>query len=495
MKKQLLIVAMVAAMFQPTEAVYTWAYYYQPTTWKEAKIWWQIEMNTVEEKILYIGGEGRLPDSDEDNTYHFPFSYLHGGPYSWVLPWRDDGSFVELTGKYGWINLDWAAMRFIVVYEGITHIGNWWFQGMWHLKEAYVPLTLQSIGDGAFKGCTRLPIFECYNNVKTIGNKAFEDCKDLSTFNIYDLEKIENYKISEAPLTIGNRTFANCKNLKYFNITAGSILGDEVFAGSGLKSIELKSGVSSGDFVFDACHDLESATIQNNTALGKYVFHNCTGLTSATLQAGINTITEGMFQGCSSLPSLNLPNSIISIGANAFNASGITSVNIPNSVTSIGANAFLNTGKLTSVTIPNSVTELGARAFHLSGLTSITVPGSVKDIPFAMCSWCGSLTSVKICEGVKTIGDAAFQDGWTLETVSLPASLEYIDGWAFGDCPGLKVIECNGTTPPAIHSDAFINSNLTNATLYVPHGSVDAYRNAPVWKNFPDIVASPPAAN
>jgi hypothetical protein len=108
-----------------------------------------------------------------------------------------------------------------------------------------------------------------------------------------------------------------------------------------------------------------------------------------------------------------------------------------------------------------------------------------------MCSWCGNLTSVKICEGVKTIGDAAFQDGWTLETVSLPASLEYIDGWAFGDCPGLKVIECNGTTPPAAHSDAFINSDLTKTSICVPHGSVDAYRNAPVWKNFKNIGTYP----
>jgi hypothetical protein len=119
----------------------------------------------------------------------------------------------------------------------------------------------------------------------------------------------------------------------------------------------------------------------------------------------------------------------------------------------------------------------------------------VKNIEDATCVFCGKLTSVRICEGIKTIGDAAFQDGWTLETVSLPASLEYIDGWAFGNCPNLKIIECNGTTPPDIHSDAFINSDLTGVILYVPKGSEPAYRNAPVWKNFPSIVASPPTAN
>jgi hypothetical protein len=68
-----------------------------------------------------------------------------------------------------------------------------------------------------------------------------------------------------------------------------------------------------------------------------------------------------------------------------------------------------------------------------------------------------NLTSVNLCEGVKTVGDAAFQDCWILKTVSLPASLEFVDGWAFGDCLNLKFIECNGMTPPNMHSDAFIN--------------------------------------
>jgi hypothetical protein len=85
------------------------------------------------------------------------------------------------------------------------------------------------------------------------------------------------------------------------------------------------------------------------------------------------------------------------------------------------------------------------------------------------------------------------QENPNLETVSLPAGLEYIDFWALGDCPRLKIIECSATTPPDMNPNAF-GDDLTKITLYVPHGSVDAYRNAPEWKDFPDIVASPPAA-
>jgi hypothetical protein len=241
MKKLLLMIAMVAALFQPAKAdLWSWTYYYQPTSWSEAKVWWQEGLldhfsgyHDPEKYILYVGGEGRLPDSDEKNVYHFPFSYLHGGPYSWTLPWRVDGpsdlvatkDIVDQTS-----NFKLFEPRMLVVENGITHLGNWWFQGLWHLNEVIMPPSLQSVGEGAFKGCESLPLFECYNNVKTIGNRAFEGCKKLSTFNIYDVEKIEDYKISEAALSIGANAFVNCENLRYFNFTTGSTVGDKAFA-------------------------------------------------------------------------------------------------------------------------------------------------------------------------------------------------------------------------------------------------------------------------
>jgi hypothetical protein len=169
----------------------------------------------------------------------------------------------------------------------------------------------------------------------------------------------------------------------------------------------------------------------------------------------------------------------------------LSSVNIPNGVTSIGNSAFEGCSVLKSVNIPVSVTKIGSSAFKQVGLTSITVPGSVKEIEKETFASCGNLTSAKLCEGVETVGNAAFQDCGNLETVSLPASLDSIDGWAFANCPNLKVIECNSMTPPAVHSDAFTNSDITETSICVPYGSVDAYRNAPVWKNFKNIGTYP----
>ena len=113
------------------------------------------------------------------------------------------------------------------------------------------------------------------------------------------------------------------------------------------------------------------------------------------------------------------------------------------SVTSIGERAFRDCSGLTSITIGNSVTSIGNQAFYSCiGLTSITIPGSVTSI------------------GVG----------------------------AFAYCSGLLDMFCYAENVPTTGSDAFNRSNIANATLHVPAGSVGAYQAADQWKNFKEIV-------
>ncbi|MDR2691407.1 MAG: leucine-rich repeat domain-containing protein, partial [Dysgonamonadaceae bacterium] len=300
MKKILLIMVLCTVIIPPARGEYgywSWSYWYCPVSYSEARVYFQVWWGTAGSNV-YVAGEGPLPDSNEGNTKEFPFSYLYGGPYSWALPWRKGGATAEI-GYKGQLDPSPASLKIVLVTvdEGITHVGSWWFAGLGYLQEAVMPWSLQSIGEGAFKSCKKLTYFECPDNVKTIGKSAFEGCNALSTFDVYDLTG--NYKISEAPLNIGNRAFADCGSLKNLKITANSTLGDEVFKGSGLESVDLGNNVKFGSNVFQDCKNfkhftvsaastlgdcalanssLETVTVNDNVTFGKYTFQNCKNL-------------------------------------------------------------------------------------------------------------------------------------------------------------------------------------------------------------------------
>ena len=173
------------------------------------------------------------------------------------------------------------------------------------------------------------------------------------------------------------------------------------------------------------------------------------------------------FDGCDKLTSVSIPNSVTYIGYDAFyGCSGLTSVTIGNSVTSIGNSAFRECSELTSVTIPSSVTSIGDYAFSgCSGLTSITIPNSVT-----------------------YIGDYAFRGCSGLTSVTIPNSVTSIGREAFSGCSGLTSIHCLSSTPPEVSSYAFDSNTRQNATLYVPKGSIKAYKAAYGWEYFKNIV-------
>ena len=132
-------------------------------------------------------------------------------------------------------------------------------------------------------------------------------------------------------------------------------------------------------------------------------------MTSVTIPNSVTTIGESAFANCSSLNSINVASGnthYSSIDGVLYNyvqdtliecPGARTSLTIPNSVTSIGNNAFFYCRGLTSITIPNSVTSIGNDAFgECRGLTSIkclaSIPPSIGDNSFQNISDTCTLT-------------------------------------------------------------------------------------------------------
>jgi len=109
----------------------------------------------------------------------------------------------------------------------------------------------------------------------------------------------------------------------------------------------------------------------------------------------VTTIEDFAFQ-YKAIDSVTIPNSITSIGTQAFqNCAALTSITIPNSVKSIGNGAFTNCTELKNITIPNSVTIIMVNAFSgCKGLTSATIGSGVTKIESNIFGSCTSLTSV-----------------------------------------------------------------------------------------------------
>lgn len=123
-------------------------------------------------------------------------------------------------------------------------------------------------------------------------------------------------------------------------------------------------------------------------------------------------INAGVFQFCSALKSITLPNGLIFIGDGAFaQCSNLTSVIIPNSVKKIGNAVFTGCENLNSVTLSNSITEICTELFReCSSLTSVNIPSSVTSIGSSAFLECRSLSSVTIPNGVISIGRGAFSN-------------------------------------------------------------------------------------
>lgn len=378
------------------------------------------------------------------------------------------------------------------------------------LTEVVLPSHLLSIGEVVFYD----------NNIATVTIPSEVVSIGVSAFSDNDVENII-FEDNSALVTINQGAFANHR------MTSLSLPNGVTFIGASAFSVSA-TAPSASVFAFDLPRNSSTISWENGDgetiALGSRIEEFSTSYSGIvedyTLTDDDVVVEGGVIVSCSynyqsrciTIPSLldgqtvvgissrvfkkkniielSLPNTLESIGLEAFYGNNIANLIIPASVTTIGTSAFslcgiktvdfvsgsklkyigdsaFATNYFTDLELPSSLGHLGIRAFNKNNITVLNGKpfdglffgrnddGSLDSTVVVSCGN-NNLESVVIPEGVKVIEKSVFSMMRELTHVQLPVSIEVIEERCFVACSELRSVSSSSDSHlTSIGSSAF----------------------------------------
>lgn len=379
--------------------------------------------------------------------------------------------------------------------ENIVEISGNGFRSS-YIESAVLP-NIVTMGGNDFRANSAIQLIDLGPNLTSSLSWAFNGCKELTTLIMRattpptaDANTFSGTKLSSGVIFVPAASIPSYAAATNWSTYASRLApledhedgGYVPIADAAVLSVLVAKGVDKNGSGYMSKNEVEAVTsvgtwFQSNTeitsfdefeyftgvkALAAQAFYGCSSLESITIPASVSQIpTYGVFQNCSSLQRVTFKGEIRAIYNEAFqNCSSLSEINIPESVANFGNSAFYGCKNMRiHLNLPNVIDISNAsRVFSYTGLLSINLPN------------------------VQKIGSDFFAGSTELTKVDIGASATAIGSSLCNGCTSLKALICRATTPPSIGNNIIAGAN--NAYIYVPDGSVDAYKAATNWSTF-----------
>ena len=324
-------------------------------------------------------------------------------------------------------------------------------------KNTIIPYSVKSLGDYAFANCS-LKYLTIPRNVNSFGNKCvgyyyFDPPKEYDPFETNNFtiigefnspaEEYANkmkFNFKETVNRPGNKT-GECtwsfdSETGTLTVTGDAELPDYKYENAPWSGLPVKKAVLGDGIIkisyhaFYKCAQLESIDIPDSvTSLDAQAIEECASLKEISVGAGLtnNSLTELNKLSLDRITvSENNPvfdsrencNAVIATKTNTL-VVGTSETVFPESVTSIGAYAFRNTENLKSIDIPDSVTAINYCSFaRCNNLESVRLPNNITGLSGTFIG-CKSLKNIVIPDSVKDIA-GAFAYCTSLKSITVP---------------------------------------------------------------------------
>lgn len=290
-----------------------------------------------------------------------------------------------------------------------------------------VTLKVERILSGALDECTELKTFTLSENINNIPAEVFKNCKKLQTLTINNSNILQTLSIYFTQSAVDPSLVINCNGVAYYHMGTWSDSNQYFAVGNGSNG----SGFDAASANPDTLAILNTVCNINVTTISNRAFYRVANGRNLSLPINVTKISDVSFLG-NHLKTITVANDnkdFKSKDGVLFSKDGKKLISYP-------------LVKGTTYTVPDEVTTIGANAFneHYT-LSSVTIPKTVKTIEQSAFQYAGkdlsegaSLTiNIQPQSELKTIEPSVFQESG-VNTINLPSGLETIGNSAFRQC-------------------------------------------------------------